>query len=229
MPRKKYRCIRRPKRVCPYYRRAVSGSSTPVTTVTSTSTTAPVSTTAASVVTASQKKLSKSAFIDDEAKELCKCVDSIESLDSNENTGSSCESSGCESSSSDGSSGEESDECCSVVSEEDDCNERGLRLFELSGLKNSILSSCCCKECGSGPLLLKENYSKHQGLRTFPSFYCVNCLKSTPVSYTKVGKRIAINQKAVFAGKCAGTSYASMKTLFSILDLPPPISKNAYT
>ena len=116
MPRKKYRSIRRPKRVCPYYRRAVSGSSTPsVTTVTSSTSTI---TTAASVVTASQKKLSKSAFIDDEAKELCKCVDSIESLessDSNENTGSSCESSGCESSSSDGSSGEESDECCSVV------------------------------------------------------------------------------------------------------------------
>ena len=43
----------------------------------------------------------------------------------------------------------------------------GIRLFELEGLQ-SALRSVSCKECGDGPVIVKEDFTKQNGLCTKP-------------------------------------------------------------
>lgn len=42
---------------------------------------------------------------------------------------------------------------------------KGMRLFEVAGLQ-AALQSVCCKECGGGPIVLREDFSKRQGFCT---------------------------------------------------------------
>ena len=42
-------------------------------------------------------------------------------------------------------------------------------------------------------------------------------------------KTLAINQKSVLVCKCAGNTSANVQVYCAMLDLPQPISKNAYT
>lgn len=75
MPRKNQRSVRRrvrPKRMAPYPRKATTTSSTvSICTVTAAQvpTTSPVAVVTAPILTASQKKLGKSSFIDEVIKE----------------------------------------------------------------------------------------------------------------------------------------------------------------
>lgn len=49
----------------------------------------------------------------------------------------------------------------------------GMRMLEVAGLQIA-LEGVCCKECGSCPIVFKEDFSKKQGLYTAPSLYCEN-------------------------------------------------------
>jgi hypothetical protein len=50
-----------------------------------------------------------------------------------------------------------------------------------------------------------------------------------PFSSVDNSKSLVVNRKTVFANKCAGGTCSSLHMLFSILDLPLPVSKNVYT
>ena len=52
---------------------------------------------------------------------------------------------------------------------------------------------------------------------------------SIPLSSAGNSRVLRINGKALFANKCAGGSSASLRMLFGMMDLPMPVSKNAYT
>lgn len=109
---------------------------------------------------------------------------------------------------------------------------RGLRVYELPAFQEALLQATRCIKCKRGRVVLKENLKKRQGLFTAPFLFCRKCKNNTPIFFTKAGKQkrgIAINQRAILASKCAGQTYAGLKMLFAMLDLPVPVSKNAYT
>ena len=116
-------------------------------------------------------------------------------------------------------------------SESDEVYEgRGVRLLELQGLQ-SALQSLLCRECHGGPVIFKEDFTKKEGLCTKPFLLCENCGNTTAIDFstTSGSKVLAINQKAVFANKCAGGSSSSLNMFCAMLDAPLPISKNIYS
>ena len=119
------------------------------------------------------------------------------------------------------SSGSESDELC---------EGRGVRMLELEGLQ-SALGSVVCKECSNGPIVLKEDFVRREGLCTKPFLFCESCSNPTSIEFSTAGesKALSINRKAVFASKCAGGSRSSLQMFCAMLDAPSPVSKNIYT
>ena len=85
-----------------------------------------------------------------------------------------------------------------------------MRLFEVAGLQ-AALQSVCCKECGGGPVILREDFSKQQGFCTQPYLFCEGCSYISPIPFAVIGtsKVLEVNRKAVFANKCAGGSQSS--------------------
>ena len=66
------------------------------------------------------------------------------------------------------------------------------------------------------------------GRRLYTSITSVSTAK-TAILFAKSGTRsLAVNRRTVLANKCVGGSYASLETLFALLDLPPPVSQHAY-
>ena len=114
--------------------------------------------------------------------------------------------------------------------EECKCDGKGARILEVSGLQ-SALEGVCCKHCGSGPIVFREDVSKRQGLYTSPFLYCESCTTALPILFSACSssKALAINRRAVLANKCAGGSHSSLEYLFALLDLPPPVSRNIYS
>ena len=114
----------------------------------------------------------------------------------------------------------------------DECEleEQGCRIFELGGLM-SVFQSLGCGECGEKGLVYREDFTKRQGLYTAPYLLCERCSYQVAIPFSSVGdtKVLTVNRKAVFANKCAGGSAASLQMLFSMLDMPGPVSKNVYT
>ena len=112
------------------------------------------------------------------------------------------------------------------------CEGKGVRLYEPDGLQQALQRGMRCSVCKRGRIVLSEDLSKRHGLYTAPYLLCCKCKNRTPIPFSKVGKEcrgIAINQKAILASKCAGQSYAGLKILFSMLDLPLPVSKKIHT
>ena len=105
---------------------------------------------------------------------------------------------------------------------------RGVRLLELEGLQSALSQSIVCKECGEGPVVIKE---RQEGLCTKPALHCESCGTSTEISFsTATGSMVlALNRKAVLANKCIGGSHSSLKMFLSMLDAPSPVSTNIYT
>ena len=87
--------------------------------------------------------------------------------------------------------------------EECECAGKGTRILEVSGLQ-SALEGVCCKHCGSGPILFREDVSRRQGLCTFPFLYCLNCTTALPIPFSTLGssKALAINRRAVCQQVC---------------------------
>ena len=119
------------------------------------------------------------------------------------------------------------DDSSSSSSEESECEMEGhgCRLFELNGLKR-VFQGVRCGECSEKGLVYREDFSKRKGIYT-----AQNCNFQVPIPFSSVGtsKVLTVNRKAVFANKCAGGSAASLRMLFSMLDMPLPVSKNVYT
>ena len=111
--------------------------------------------------------------------------------------------------------------------DERECEGKGVRMLEVAGLQ-SVLGAVSCKECGSGPILFREDMSRRNGVCTYPYLYCENCSKVRSIPFSTVGtsKVLAINRRTVLANKCAGGSHSGLEFLFSMLDLPPPVSRN---
>ena len=57
----------------------------------------------------------------------------------------------------------------------------------LKGLQAALLERCVCRECGEGPVELREDEHRRVGLVTFPYLLCVNCSGKTPIKYANVG------------------------------------------
>ena len=120
-----------------------------------------------------------------------------------------------------------SDDDSSSSSEENECEMEGhgCRLFELDGLKR-VFQGVRCGECSEKGLVYREDFSKRKGLYTAPYLLCESCNSQVSIPFSSVGtsKVLAVNRRAVFANKCAGGSSASLRMLFSMLDMPLPVS-----
>ena len=59
----------------------------------------------------------------------------------------------------------------------------------------------------------------------------MSCLTDIPIPFATVGssKLLAVNQRSVLACKCAGDTLAKLQILCAMMELPPPVLKNAYT
>ena len=99
-----------------------------------------------------------------------------------------------------------------------------------NGLKR-VFQGVRCGECSEKGLVYREDFSKRKRIYTAPYLLCENCNFQVPIPFSSVGtsKVLTVNRKAVFANKCAGGSAASLRMLFSMLDMPLPVSKNVYT
>ena len=78
---------------------------------------------------------------------------------------------------------------------------------------------------------IQGGFQQRLGVYTAPYIFCNSCSCQVSIPFTTVGDSevLTVNRKAVFANKCVGGSCASLQMLFGMLDLPMPISKNAYT
>ena len=74
--------------------------------------------------------------------------------------------------------------------EECECAGKGTRILEVSGLQSAFIEGVCCKHCGSGPILFREDVSRRQGLCTFPFLYCLNCTTVLPIPFSTLGSSI---------------------------------------
>ena len=102
----------------------------------------------------------------------------------------------------------------------------GSRILEVSGIQ-SALQELCCKKCGDGPVLFKEDiFSKH-GLCTHPYFFCEKCSVKIPIPFKKMSDKrtYTINRQSVLACKCGGDTLANLQVFCAMLDLPQPVSK----
>ena len=110
-------------------------------------------------------------------------------------------------------------------------DDQGMRLLEVAGLQEALKESVCCKKCGDGAVIFKEDFSRKQGLNTSPFLYCESCSHRVPIPFSFVGdsKVLAVNLKTSFVSKCAGGNFSSLQMFCSILDLPRPVTKNVHT
>ena len=108
---------------------------------------------------------------------------------------------------------------------------RGVRLLELEGLQSVLAESVLCKECGEGPVIIKEDFTRLEGLCTKPVLHCESCGTSTVISFSTAAgsKALALNRKTVLANKCIGGSHSSLKMFLAMLDALSPVSTNIYT
>ena len=51
----------------------------------------------------------------------------------------------------------------------------GSRVIELQGLCRAIQLRCVCSECDGGPIEVREDMHRREGLVTHPYLYCTNC------------------------------------------------------
>lgn len=106
----------------------------------------------------------------------------------------------------------------------------GYRLIDLTILFNELSSNLCCKTCG-GVIEMKETLTN--GLASKFSISCTKCDKLSSFYSTKSlnDKRDCpeVNRRFTYAMRCLGQGWAGMNTFCSIMDMPPPLQKTAYT
>ena len=64
-----------------------------------------------------------------------------------------------------------------------------------------------------------------------PQLVCTSCGASTPIGLAQTGgsKRYAINRRSVLANKCVGGTHTNLSMFLAVMELPPPLSRNAYS
>ena len=99
-------------------------------------------------------------------------------------------------------------------------DEQGMRFLEVAGLQEALKESVCCKKCGDGSVVFKEDFSRKQGLSTSPFLFCEHCSHRVPIPFSSLSasKVLAVNLKASFANKCVGGNFSSLQMFCSILD-----------
>ena len=92
---------------------------------------------------------------------------------------------------------------------------QGARILEVGGLKAVLDKSVCCRKCGTGSVMFKDNFSRQQGTNNASFFECNTCSAVTPVPFSTVGssKVFSLNQKMALASKMAGGNLSTLKTL----------------
>ena len=110
----------------------------------------------------------------------------------------------------------------------------GSRVFEVSGLSNALQRTCKCSLCGGGPIDLREDPYRREGLVTYPYLYCQSCgedysRSSKSNSVANKQRRFALNQKSVLANKCVGGTHKSLQMHSTMMNLPLPVCSTVYT
>ena len=110
--------------------------------------------------------------------------------------------------------------------------ETGSRVFEFQGLKEALLRRCSCSKCGGGPIELREDFHRREGLVTHPYLFCPGCKEKDYIEYSRGSakqKRFQLNQRSVLANKCIGGTHPSMQLFCSIMELPLPLAYRTYS
>ena len=108
----------------------------------------------------------------------------------------------------------------------------GNRIIYLPALQELLDSCCVCQKCKAGRLVLAQK-EEQQGLAPAMQLSCSKCKFS---SSGTLGKRqirgrshfYDVNRKAVFGMRLLGHGLTGLKTLCSVLDMPPPMSKQTF-
>ena len=64
----------------------------------------------------------------------------------------------------------------------------GSRILEVSGIQIA-LQELCCKKCGDGPVLFKEDTFSKYGLCPHPYFFCEKCSVKIPIPFKKMSDK----------------------------------------
>ena len=57
--------------------------------------------------------------------------------------------------------------------------------MRLEGLQKALVESVSCKECGEGPVVVKERLHLRQGLYTEMYLYCEECSSATDIPFSR--------------------------------------------
>ena len=95
-------------------------------------------------------------------------------------------------------------------------------MIEVAGLQAALLERCVCRECGGGPVELREDLYRREGLVTHPYLFCVACTGKSPIPYAKVGttRWLVLNESSVLANKCAAGTHPSLQMTCVMIGLP---------
>ena len=110
----------------------------------------------------------------------------------------------------------------------------GNKISSSNNLQESLSRTAVCASWKSqdGKLELFQNDSVRRGLDEELTLICTNCKHTCSFNTSKIAKdgssRAEVNSRLIQGGLDAGNGLTSLKKLCSSLDLPPPLSKNAY-
>ena len=91
--------------------------------------------------------------------------------------------------------------------------------------------SCVCRACKLGNLILKENFAKKMGLASLLVLECDTCSKVTEIyssATCKDSRAFEINRRAVLGFLEIGCGKAALNTFCSMLNMPMPMTDEAY-
>ena len=113
----------------------------------------------------------------------------------------------------------------------DDTTPDGNRIVHLLSLQKLLDRCCVCRQCQKGQLILRE--AKHFELAPHMNLTCDRCGygESETLSQKQIKGRshfFDVNRKAVLGMRLIGGGHSSLKTLCSVMDMPPPMSKYTF-
>lgn len=108
----------------------------------------------------------------------------------------------------------------------------GNRIIYLPALADALEASAVCKTCKKGSLVLSQVSKK--GLAPVIELTCDSCSASSKSVLAKQQKHgrshfYDINRKAVLAMRLIGCGLEALSTIATVLDMPPPMGKPAYS
>ena len=100
----------------------------------------------------------------------------------------------------------------------------GYRIIDLELLSEFISSSMACPECFEHGVVLRENFTKKQGLCSFLFIECSCGYKKDFYSSKPAGKSFDINRRMIYTMRNLGHGYSGVKKFTTFMNMPGPMT-----